>query len=165
MIVLFVVSVSSKKFKRIGIGVVAGILVIGAVTMYSCFFGATDSINNSTVTNNVVEGTSGILDFISSFGWEVINEPDDVREVIIPVEFDDVYKNYNEIQISQGYDLEKYAGERVKKWSFTVTNYPDYEECDYIKINILVFEGKVIGGDVCSVKLDGFMHGFTLEKE
>ena len=134
---LFVVSVSSKKFKRIGIGVVAGILVIGVVTMYSCFSSATDSINNSTVTNNVVEGTSGILDFISSFGWEVINEPDDVREVIIPVEFDDVYKNYNEIQISQGYDLEKYAGERVKKWSFTVTNYPDYEDCDYIKIHIL----------------------------
>ncbi len=161
---MFVVSVSSKKFKKIGIVVVAVMLVMGVVTIYSCFSDTKNSINKSTATNNVVEGTSGILDFISSFGWEVINEPDDVREVIIPVEFDDVYKNYNEIQISQGYDLEKYAGERVKKWSFTITNYPEYEECDYIKINILVFEGKVIGGDVCSVKLDGFMHGFALEK-
>lgn len=161
---LFVVSVSSKKFKKIGIVVVAVMLVMGVVSIYSCFSYTKNSINKSTATNNVVEGTSGILDFISSFGWEVINEPDDVREVIIPVEFDDVYKNYNEIQISQGYDLEKYAGERVKKWSFTITNYPEYEECDYIKINILVFEGKVIGGDVCSVKLDGFMHGFALEK-
>ena len=161
---MFVVSVSSRKFKKIGIVVVAVMLVMGVVTIYSCFSDTNNSINKSTATNNVVEGTSGILDFISSFGWEVINEPDDVREVIIPVEFDDVYKNYNEIQISQGYDLEKYAGERVKKWSFTITNYPEYEECDYIKINILVFEGKVIGGDVCSVKLDGFMHGFALEK-
>ncbi len=161
---LFVVSVSSRKFKKIGIVVVAVMLVMGVVTIYSCFSDTNNSINKSTATNNVVEGASGILDFISSFGWEVINEPDDVREVIIPVEFDDVYKNYNEIQISQGYDLEKYAGERVKKWSFTITNYPEYEECDYIKINILVFEGKVIGGDVCSVKLDGFMHGFALEK-
>lgn len=161
---LFVVSVSSRKFKKIGIVVVAVMLVMGVVTIYNCFSDTNNSINKSMATNNVVEGTSGILDFISSFGWEVINEPDDVREVIIPVEFDDVYKNYNEIQISQGYDLEKYAGERVKKWSFTITNYPEYEECDYIKINILVFEGKVIGGDVCSVKLDGFMHGFALEK-
>lgn len=161
---LFVVSVSSRKFKKIGIVVVAVMLVMGVVTIYSCFSDTNNSINKSTATNNVVEGTSGILEFISSFGWEVINEPDDVREVIIPVEFDDVYRNYNEIQISQGYDLEKYAGERVKKWSFTITNYPEYEECDYIKINILVFEGKVIGGDVCSVKLDGFMHGFALEK-
>lgn len=161
---LFVVSVSSRKFKKIGIVVVAVMLVMGVVSIYSCFSYTKNSVNKSTATNNVVEGTSGILDFISSFGWEVINEPDDVREVIIPVEFDDVYKNYNEIQISQGYDLEKYAGERVKKWSFTITNYPEYEECDYIKINILVFEGKVIGGDVCSVKLDGFMHGFALEK-
>ena len=34
---------------------------------------------------------------------------------------------------------------------------------EYIKINVLVCDGKVIGGDVCSVKLDGFMHGFLKE--
>ncbi len=161
---MFVISVSSKRFKRITAVVCVAVVVVGVVTMYKCFSpGKTD--NASTVINSTVEGTSGILDFISGFGWEVINEPDDVREVMIPVEFDDVYENYNEIQRAQGYNLEKYAGERVKKWSFTVTNYPGYEEQDFIKINVLVFEGRVIGGDVCSVKLDGFMHGFAMEKE
>ncbi len=162
---MFVVSVSSKGFKRIFSVIVVVIVVIGVVTMYSCFSGVNKTGNDATIINNTVEGSAGILEFISHFGWEVINEPDDVREVIIPVEFDDVYNNYNSIQLAQGYDLEKYAGERVKKWSFTITNYPGYEEQDFIKINVLVFEGKVIGGDVCSVKLDGFMHGFALEKE
>lgn len=161
---MFVISVSSKRFKKLT--AIACVVVVAAVvvTMYNCF--ASDNANkNSTVINSTVEGTSGILEFISGFGWEVTSEPDDVREVMIPVEFDDVYKNYNEIQRAQGYNLEKYAGERVKKWSFTITNYPGYEEQDFIKINVLVFEGRVIGGDVCSVKLDGFMHGFAMEKE
>ena len=40
-------------------------------------------------------------------------------------------------------------------------NYPGYENKDgVIRANILVYDGRVIGGDVCSVELDGFMHGF-----
>ncbi len=162
---MFVVSVSSKRFKRIALGVAVVVFVVGVVGIYSCFSAVKNRDSDVTATNNTVEGSDGILEFVSRYGWEVINEPDDVREVIIPVEFDDVYKNYNDIQLAQGYNLEKYAGERVKKWTFTITNYPQYEDEDCIKINILIFEGKVIGGDVCSVKLDGFMHGFALDKE
>ncbi len=161
---MFVISVSSKRFKRLTAIVCVAVVAVAVVTMYSCF-SSDKAHNNSAVINSTVEGTSGILEVISGFGWEVLNEPDDVREIMIPAEFDDVYKNYNEIQRAQGYNLEKYAGKRVKKWSFTVTNYPGYEEQDFIKINVLVFEGRVIGGDVCSVKLDGFMHGFAMEKE
>ena len=108
-----------------------------------------------------ITDSSKILTFISAFGWEVEEEPDEVREVIIPAEFDDVYNNYNAIQLKQGYDLQKYAGERVKRWTYTIKNYPEYVDQECIKINVLVYKGEVIGGDVCSVRLDGFMHGFS----
>ena len=160
---MFVLSVSSGKFKKVL--VIASVVVVSAlsVVLFSCFSDNGKSMRDAAQISTAVDGTDGILEFISGYGWEVISEPDDVREVVIPAEFDDVYKNYNDIQLSQDYDLEKYAGERVKKWSFTVTNYPGHEDQDYIKINILVFDGQVIGGDVCSVKLDGFMHGFSVE--
>ena len=59
--------------------------------------------------------------------------------------------------------MQKYAGMKVKRWTYIVRNYPDtLPEDDYIRINILVSDGVVIGGDVCSVKLDGFMHGFSV---
>lgn len=160
---MFVLSFSSKRFKKAIIIASAVVVLTLSVVLFSCFTGDAARARDSAQINTVVEGTAGILQFISGYGWEVIPEPDDVREVVIPAEFDDVYKNYNEIQLAQGYDLEEYAGERVKKWSYTVTNYPGHEESDYIKINILVFDGQVIGGDVCSVKLDGFMHGFSVE--
>ncbi|MBQ8182523.1 MAG: DUF4830 domain-containing protein [Clostridia bacterium] len=158
---MFVVSLSSKIIKKIIAVMIAVCVPVGAVVLYQCFF-SKNNIGAETVGDTVV-ADNGLLSFISGFGWEVIKEPDEIREIIIPVEFDDVYKNYNSIQIKQGYDLEKYAGERVKRWTFTVTNYPGYENEDFIKINILVYDGEVIGGDVCSVKLDGFMHGFAAE--
>ena len=98
--------------------------------------------------------------FISSFGWEIEEDPIDVREVYIPDEFDDTYNAYNEIQLSQDYDLSDYKGFQVTKWVYRIVNYPGYADKDCIQITLLVYNGYVIGGDVCSVELDGFMHGF-----
>ena len=84
-----------------------------------------------------------------------------VCEVIIPAEFDDVYEKYNELQKEQGFDLSLYASKRVKRWTYEITNYTGYENTGFIHANILVYDGKVIGGDVCSTELNGFMHGFA----
>ncbi len=101
------------------------------------------------------------LSFISQFGWEVADDPAEVAEVLIPSEFDETYEKYNDIQKQQNMDLSLYAGKRVKRWSYAVKNYPGYEgRTDVIRLDMLVYEGAVIGGDVCSLELGGFMHGF-----
>ena len=100
--------------------------------------------------------------FISQYGWEVDEEPVEVQEVIIPSEFDDTYTAYNEIQKDQGFDLSVYAGMRAKRWTYIIKNYAGYENKDCIRVNILVYDGLVIGGDVCSIELDGFMHTFQM---
>lgn len=45
------------------------------------------------------------LVFLTSFGWEAEAEPQDVREVVIPAKFNDVYAAYNTMQQAQGFDL------------------------------------------------------------
>ena len=103
--------------------------------------------------------------FLSQFGWEVSEDPLEVAEVIIPTEFDETYKAYNDIQKKQGFDLEKYKGTRVKRWTYEIKNYPGYAgNSGCIRANILVCDGNVIGGDICSVELDGFMHGFKVKE-
>lgn len=101
------------------------------------------------------------MQFISQFGWEVEEEPVQIKEVILPEETNDVYVAYNEIQKLQGFDLTAFAGKRVKNWTYVVKNYEGYENQDCIHANILVYDGKVIGGDISSVRIDGFMHGFS----
>lgn len=106
------------------------------------------------------------MTFFSQFGWEIDENPVQVKEVIIPQEFDETYEEYNDIQRQQNLDLEKYKGARVKMWSYNILNYPGYENTDGIILgNILVYEDIVIGGDVCSSELGGFMHTFTLPTE
>lgn len=159
---MFVVSLSSKKIKFALFTLIIMFVLVGCVSIviYNC---NSKNVQNNTElsVNNSAVNLEQILQFISSFGWDVSAEPDEIHEVIIPAQFDEVYRKYNEIQLSQGYDLQKYAGQRAKNWTFTVLNYPGYEGEEYIKINLLICNGMVIGGDVCSVKLDGFMHGFS----
>lgn len=99
-----------------------------------------------------------ILSFISALGYTVKSSPETVTEVIIPAQFNDVYKNYNELQKQAGLDLSLYKGRTVKKWTYTITNYPQYENSDTVRINLLIYNGRIIGGDVCSIEIDGFMH-------
>ena len=92
-----------------------------------------------------------------ALGWEVGEEPEEIREVVIPQEFDETYQQYNQLQEEQGFDLERYRGQRAKVYTYQILNYPDRPEG--IVAHLLIWDWKVIGGDVCSVELDGFMQG------
>lgn len=95
--------------------------------------------------------------FIAGLGWEVEPTPVVVKEVTIPQEFNDVYRNYNSLQRTQGFNLEKYKGKKVTGISYKVVNYPDKQA--EVRLNLLIYKGKIIGGDVHSLQLDGFMQG------
>ena len=161
---MFVVSVSKNKIRRVAlIGAAVVVLSLSLVLILKCFRDS-QCLDAATEQNLTVADESDILSFISSYGWQVDEEPVEVREVIIPEVFDEVYSNYNEIQLKQGFDLEKYSGQRVKKWTYIIRNYPESSQIDdFIRVNVLVCDGAIVGGDVCSVKLDGFMHGFSKE--
>ena len=47
----------------------------------------------------------------------------------------------------------------MKKYTYQILNYPSAEKDDIIKADLLVSDGRVIGGDVYSPKLDGFIIG------
>ena len=97
-------------------------------------------------------------EFLLSYGWEVGEKSDSHADVTIPAVFDKVYENYNEIQKSSGLDLLPYCGKTGTRYTFIVTNYPiDVGETVYA--NVIIINGKPIGGDIMTVSLSGFMHG------
>lgn len=154
---MFVYSIKSKHVK------VVLLLLFVVFTVISLFVLSRDSAQTGKGDSVTLKASTHEerMAFLSQYGWEIDEEPIEVREVIIPEEFDDTYTAYNEIQKNQGFDLTVYAGMRVKRWTYTVKNYTGYENRECIHANILVYEGIVVGGDICSVELDGFMHGFT----
>ena len=80
----------------------------------------------------------------------------------IPAEFDKIMKTYNEIQKQQGLDLEKYSGKNVRRVTYEITNYPGVE--GKVLANIILYKNRVIGGDICSSDVNGFIHGFAKPK-
>ncbi|MGN0550263.1 MAG: DUF4830 domain-containing protein [Acutalibacteraceae bacterium] len=102
------------------------------------------------------------ISFLKQFNWQVNPEPSEITQVLIPQTFNKTYEKYNEIQLKQGLDLTKYKGKSCKRISYEITNYP--EENAPVRANLLIYENRVIGGDVCSMAFDGFMHGFEYEK-
>ena len=79
-----------------------------------------------SVLNIKAENAEQRVAFLSQFGWSFDEDPVEVAEVIIPPEFDEVYEKYNAIQKEQGFDLTKYQGKRVKRWTYAIKNYPGY---------------------------------------
>ena len=162
---MFVISIKSDKLKKIVIVALAVVLtIIGGIIYVSkqeiVPANTVAGINMKATTND--ERTA----FFEQFGWQVKQEPVEVKEVVIPEDFDDVYTQYNNIQNEQGLDLELFKGVRVKYWSYEIENYPGYENSDgKIRGNLLIYNGVIIGGDISNIELNGFMHTFFIPKE
>ena len=100
------------------------------------------------------------IDYLSAYGWQVSEEPLATQELLIPEEMDDSYTEYLVLQNGQGFDLQKYAGKRVKRYTYEVLNYPTGEAG--VQANLLICKNTVIGGEVLSPQLDGFLHGLAM---
>ena len=83
--------------------------------------------------------------YLEEWGWQVKPEPLSVQELLIPGEMDDSYQEYLAMQTQQGFDLAKYAGKRVKRYTYQVTNYPTGEEG--VQADLLICRNTVVGGE------------------
>ncbi len=91
-------------------------------------------------------------------GWEVSGEPT-VDQVRLPESFGAEYEEYLAIQVQAGFDLAAHAGETVTRYSYPLSNYPTGEEG--ILADLLVLDGEIVGGELRSPRLDGFMRALV----
>lgn len=105
---------------------------------------------------------NGCVGFLRECGWEVDAQCAEYAKINIPCPFDEIYRSYNELQKRNGFDLEPYAGKRCERFTYRVLNYPDLSE--EVRANVFVYKGSVIGGDICTLNLGGFMHGLREHK-
>ncbi len=109
---------------------------------------------NTNIHNLVTQNDR--LRCLSAYGWEVDPGSETVKSVLIPEPLDAVFKKYNQLQRACGFDLEKYAGESVQCYTYQILNFP-YETQEVVYVNLLISEGKLIGGDCMMTAIDGFM--------
>ena len=99
------------------------------------------------------------LAYLSGLGWEVSLQPIATEELLVPGQFDDSYADYLKLQEDQGFDLARYCGKRIKRYTYQLTNYPDQDEP--MQIALLIYKNRVIGGQIQSAS-GSVLHGLTL---
>lgn len=159
---MFVFSMRGGTVKLIAVICVALTVLITLIAFVPTYSIASDTAasatGNTAYNYEKIKTAEDAANFLSQFGWTVSGEPVETKTVTVPTEFDKVFAAYNEIQKAQGLNLLKYRGKEVTRYTFSVTNYPDYEGTVYA--SVLVFRNRVISGDICSADVSGFVHGF-----
>ena len=152
--------VTAKMPKRkLSLGVAAAALLCCCVIALN--FGQVWEVSASALPSpKGVRSNQDRVDYLSAYGWQVSEEPLSTQELLIPEEMDDSYTEYLALQNSQGFDLQKYAGKRVKRYTYEVLNYPTGETG--VQANLLICKNTVVGGEVLSTRLDGFLHGLAM---
>lgn len=158
---MFIYSMRASTIKFCGVLCVALVALITLIAFVPAYGSeAPDASAGQNVDYNYekIKTNDDRIEFLSQFGWQVKSNAVAEEEVLIPEQFDKVFSGYNEIQRRQGLDLSKYKKKLVNRYTYEVTNYNGYEGTVYA--NILVYRNRVIGGDICSADISGFLHGF-----
>ena len=155
--IMFVWSVRASTLKFIAVLAVSA-AAIGALAV---FMPRREFRNETAAVKEIsrkAAGEEGVKEFLRSYGWEA-SELLDLTDVTIPGEFDSVYESYNTLQKKQDFDLSKYKRKTVQRYTYRIDNYDGYKGA--VLADVIVYKNKVIGGDVCSADVNGFVHGFS----
>lgn len=136
---------TAKIHKRRLAALLAAILVVGAglvlaVNAVSRPASATAEPNPKGVKTN-----EDRVAYLESWGWQVSPEATLVEELALPQEFGEEYTQYLELQAGQGFDLTKFAGKRVKRYTYEVLNHPSGEQ---VTAHLLLCKNTVVGGEL-----------------
>ena len=145
-----------KKKIAIILGAVAALIVIIAIALG----GGRDTPTSGTIS---IHSNDDRIQFLASYGWEVVTSPAQTSQVRIPSVSSEVFERYNTLQKAIGYDLSEYAGKTVMRYVYTVKNYPGATEPVYA--TILISNNRVIGGDITDTAATGKIQGFQKQSD
>ncbi len=156
---IFTAKIAKEKLIIGILGIAAAIVLL--VLMLGGGAEATEAEKTTeTISTTGITGNDDRLEYLNALGWVVEETPVETIEVMIPEEGDKVFDRYNELQMSQGFDLSRFAGKKVKKITYQVLNHPSGEED--VHLTIYTCKKEIIGGDVSSGTEGGFMHGLQM---
>ena len=158
---MFVMSVKASTLKRFGAVALSLIVLVVLLSLIPAYEPTAASLLYAEAASyqySPVKTNEDRIAFLRQFGWTADETPVEEKTVTIPGEFDKVFVGYNELQKQQGLDLSRYKRKEVTRYTYRITNFPDYE--GEVIANLLIYRGKVIGGDLCSTDASGFVSGF-----
>lgn len=107
----------------------------------------------SAVGATAIDGSTNLkrIEYLNRLSLEVDQTPNEVKDIIIPEDFSQVYQNYNKLQIKAGFNLENFKGKTATVYTYEFLQTAEKE------VHLIVSKGKIIGGDIAETKVNGKM--------
>lgn len=157
---MFIYSVKGSTLKFFG-ALSLSLLLLVLLVIFVPSYDASSLPTGQEVEYSGIKTNEDRVNFLSQFGWTVEATPVIEEDVTIPTEFDSLFTQYNDLQRTQGLDLSRYKRKGVKHYRYKVTN---FKSDGTVYANLLIYRGRVIGGDISSAAMNGFVYGFRGEE-
>ena len=152
---MFIMTAKVDKRKLL----IAAAAVMAAAVLLLFLGGGESEPTASMSTAPAADTNDARVKFLTELGWDVTFSPTEATEIRIPKAGDPIFDRYNELQKSQGCDLNRYAGKKVMRYVYRINDYPGAREPVYA--TLLVYKDKIIGGDITDTTPGGKVQGLT----
>lgn len=125
-----------------------GLVIGSALLLAGCFGGdkETEVITAATNEERVA--------YLEALGWQVEPQPIETLDLQLPEKLEGEWDAYAKLQKGQGLPFSEFAGQAVKRYTYTVTNYPEIPQG--VQANLYLWGDQIIGGDVIFTGQGGF---------
>ena len=146
---------TAKFSKKRMVLTLAAILCVSAAAV--TLLGNRGAAASAAVSPKGIKTEEDRVAYLQEWGWQVSPQATLVEELELPKEFGPEYSQYLALQTGQGFDLAKYAGKRVRRYTYEVQNYPGGETG--VIVHLLLCKNTVVGGEVMG---GNFLHGLAV---
>ena len=133
-----------------------GLVIGSALLLAGCFGGdkETEVITAATNEERVA--------YLEALGWQVEPQPIETLDLQLPETLEGEWDAYAKLQKGQGLPFSEFAGQAVKRYTYTVTNYPEIPQG--VQANLYLWGDQIIGGDVIFTGQGGFQTDLAFPK-
>ena len=134
----------------------AALVTVMALLLAGCFGGAhREAIVLSTNEQRVA--------YLQELGWQVSPEPIETLDLQLPEELTPQWDEYLKLQEQQGLPFADCAGQAVRRFTYTVANYPGFP--DGVQVNLFLCGDRLVGGDIIATGENGFQTVLAFPKK
>ncbi|MEL4861959.1 DUF4830 domain-containing protein [Pseudoflavonifractor phocaeensis] len=137
--------------------VLVGAVVLCGAVLAAVFLGTRGTAASAAVSPKGVKTAEDRAAYLTAWGWQVPDDAAEVEELELPKEFGPEYDQYMSLQADQGFDLTKYAGKRIKRYTYDILNYPTGEAG--VQAHLLICKNTVVAGEIVG---EDFLHGLAM---
>lgn len=124
------------------LAVILATLIIALLILSRVFSVNAMKIDGSTNSKRV--------SYLKSLGLSVDDSDVSSKEIVIPQTFDEVYKEYNALQIKSGFNLAHFKNKTATLYTYWL---PDRNA----QVHLIIYDNEIIGGDIADINVNGGM--------